>query len=290
MSIEAQTTEISELIRAIRSRSARNRLKAELEGLNTRHQASAIDGTDTTAVEAELACLRKAAAIAAQMGTCSWFMMFYLSAVSAGFFVALYLYFDGLGPARYSSIEATRPILVFTLIVAMLGFGGLLIYRALFSPDGGAALQERFRLAREIFLVYAGIFGTIIGFYFGAADNQNAAAPTLRVAVAAQRQLSATVDGGSAPFLGVLTLAGQTGGTTMTVSERTLSASVPETICPHDASIVVVDGLGRRAETKVTQTNDALRAVGWTACPAGSAVPAPPVQSNATGNAATPVP
>ena len=50
-------------------------------------------------------------------------------------------------------------------------FGGALLFGALFSSEGGQELTDRFRHAREIFLVFSGIFGTVVGFYFGAGDT-----------------------------------------------------------------------------------------------------------------------
>ena len=84
------------------------------------------------------------------------------------FFV--WLYVGSLGAERLVSIEGTRPLLTITAIIATVVFGGALLLGSLFSSEG--EFSERFRHAREIFLVFSGIFGTVVGFYFGAGDDK----------------------------------------------------------------------------------------------------------------------
>ena len=117
---------------------------------------------------------------------------------------SLWLYFYGIGADRYDTIESTRPVLVFTLIVAMLGYGGVLIFRSLFAPDDD--LGKRFAHAREIFLIFSGIFGTIIGFYFGAADEDTSTPPSLSEPAYENGRISVEVRGGVAPFISLLTI------------------------------------------------------------------------------------
>jgi hypothetical protein len=248
MNVDANKMIIERVIGKVPSSTMRDQLSSDLTTLLDQHAAA--PDNQKPLIADQMAQLRKTAEIAAGMGAWSWFSISFISIITLGFFGAIFLYFKGLGPDRYSSIEATRPILVFTLIIAMLGFGGLLIVRALFSCEAGAELQNRFRLAREIFLVYAGIFGTIIGFYFGAADGAGSRPPSLGTPVFAAGRVSVVVEGGRAPFLGLFTPRGQVGGQMMAVADRTLSFEIPG--CPADAEILVVDGEGRRAEAKVT--------------------------------------
>jgi hypothetical protein len=168
--------------------------------------------------------------------------------VAAGAFV--WVYFDEPGAKNFTSDGTVRPLLVLTLIIAMLGFGGLLIVRALFMPDSFDKVSERFRLAREIFLIFAGTFSTIVGFYFGSETDHDddSSAPTVMVGYGDGR-VSATVSGGHEPFLGIFTRDGDDAGRTMTVDERLLS--IASAGCPAGASIVVVDGRGQRSETGV---------------------------------------
>ena len=71
-------------------------------------------------------------------------------------FVAYYVWRAGAG--TLSTIEGTRPLLVIAAILSTITFGGALIVAPLFSSVG--TFDERFRRAREIFLVFSGIFVT----------------------------------------------------------------------------------------------------------------------------------
>jgi len=82
-------------------------------------------------------------------------------------FVGAYMWKAGID--TMSSIDGVRPLLVAAAVVSTIGFGGALLLGALFSSDG--SFDNRFRSAREVFLVFAGIFGTVVGFYFGAGDG-----------------------------------------------------------------------------------------------------------------------
>ncbi|HEY0011348.1 MAG TPA: hypothetical protein VGB79_00680 [Allosphingosinicella sp.] len=195
-----------------------------------------------------------------------------VAAVTVAAAVFVFFYFDEPGAANFKSDGSVRPLLVLTLIIAMLGFGGLLIVRALFAPESFDKLSERFRLAREIFLVFAGTFGTIVGFYFGSETDNDAgdAAPTVEVGHAEGR-VTATVSGGHAPFMGIYTPKDAPAGSTMTVAGRTLTFAVAEE-CPTGAEVEVIDGRGRRVETAVT-------------CPApDEAAPPPTGNDNLTDN------
>ncbi|WP_089723900.1 hypothetical protein [Candidatus Thiosymbion oneisti] len=83
-------------------------------------------------------------------------------------FVTIYIWKSGAGILL--TINGTRPLLVIAAILSTITFGGTLIVAPLFSSEG--TFDERFRRAREIFLVFSGVFGTVIGFYFGANDSQ----------------------------------------------------------------------------------------------------------------------
>jgi hypothetical protein len=80
-------------------------------------------------------------------------------------------YVHGVGFAKLATFEGTRPILVIAAIISTIAFGGALLLGSLFSSDG--SFEDRFRHAREIFLVFSGVFGTVIGFYFGVGDSKS---------------------------------------------------------------------------------------------------------------------
>jgi hypothetical protein len=169
------------------------------------------------------------------------------SLVALGYIgLVLYILWDLHGAY---SVESTRLLLVLTLTIAMFGFGGLLIIRALFVDKEADKFQDRFRLAREIFLVFSGIFGTIIGFYFGTSDTEDkGASPAIEIAYT-DGQVTAAVTGGAEPFIGIITKKDEAGGEMMTANKRTLTYSA--TPCPEAASLFIVDGRGRRAEGSV---------------------------------------
>lgn len=171
-----------------------------------------------------------------------------LSGIVALGYIGLVLYILWDLHGTYS-VESTRLLLVLTLTIAMFGFGGLLIIRALFVEKEPDKFTDRFRLAREIFLVFSGIFGTIIGFYFGTSETEDkGASPAVEIAYT-DGQVTAAVTGGAEPFIGIITKKDEAGGEMMTASQRTLTYSA--TPCPEGASVLVVDGRGRRAEGSV---------------------------------------
>ena len=248
-------------------------------------------------------CYRLLAGTAAQPGGAkpgsgkfSGSIMPFATLVTILFFGGIALYLSKL--EDISSVRATRPILVFTLIVAMLGFGGLLMVRSLFGDLNEERLEKRFRLAREIFLVYSGIFGTIIGFYFGAADEIDVASPPSITLSGSSDTISAQVTGGSAPFTGVLQrtepkldLLLQGGGRLLSVKLEQPAGGSPDMVdgvpnyCGIGGTITVIDGRGRRASADVT--GDLFgkdTACGITGPEAGNAsAETPPAEGNAAG-------
>ncbi len=108
----------------------------------------------------------------------------------------LYQYAAGVGAEKLTTIEGIRPLLVVSAIFSTIVFGGALLFGSLFSTEG--TFDERFRRAREIFLVFSGVFGTVVGFYFGAGDSK----PTQLEVDAVQRgaELVVHAGGGTPPY------------------------------------------------------------------------------------------
>ena len=161
MDIAKEQTEISDRIRRVPSSDARERLEAELSSLVAQYSAATTPEARAP-IEARLAQFRRDVEIASGVSLWSLATMVFVGFVTVVYLLGIFLYMRGIGSDRYASIEATRPILVFTLIVAMLGFGGLLIGRALFSDEPHDQFQNRFRHAREIFLVFAFVFVVLV--------------------------------------------------------------------------------------------------------------------------------
>lgn len=166
-------------------------------------------------------------------------------------------YLASLPAAERFTIEGTRLILVLTLIVSMLGFGGLMIARSLYGNLSSEDLNARYRLAREVFLVFAGTFGTVTGFYFGSAGSNGAPAAALVVSSSfAAGKVTLSVEGGTAPFIAILQPAGDAPGISLNSEQRAISLPVSGP-CPAKARVTVVDGRGQRSETTIDCTQPA---------------------------------
>ncbi len=124
-----------------------------------------------------------------------------LFAVMAGFGWFLIAYGQTVGLAKLGTIEGTRPLLVIGAILSTVIFGGSLLIGSLFSSEG--TFEDRFRHAREVFLVFSGIFGTVIGFYFGAGDSKGES-PAVSAQLA-DAVLVAHASGGIPPYKVTLT-------------------------------------------------------------------------------------
>lgn len=244
MDVAAERAQFDELLANITSAAAAAQLRQEFEMLAAEQAAAvaAADAARTAVAEARITELvRSTTILAGSSPVWSWFSILLISGIVLGFFASIWAYFYGIGAARYSTIEATRPILVFTLIISMLAFGGLLIVRSLFTRQAADDYERRYRLAREVFLVFSGIFGTIIGFYFGAADHANSG-PSIKTALEAGA-VRAEIMEGVPPFLGLFTPNGETAGQQMTGDGRILTLKVDaQKACPVGGSVMVVDG------------------------------------------------
>lgn len=189
--------------------------------------------------------------------------MLFILTLTVLFFGGIAWYFSRLDESL-ATVRATRPVLVFTLIVAMLGFGGLLMFKSLFGTEPNTVFEQRFRLAREIFLVYAGIFGTIIGFYFGAADEDPTTDPISARFLTEDGNIIAQLSGGKPPFVVYLQRKDEPLEVVLEPqdSERRFAAPLAAEQCPLGATIYVVDGTGRRSNVDV-QPQDVTN---WTGC------------------------
>jgi hypothetical protein len=254
MTFEERTAQAMEAISRI-AFATRERLTAELNELATRYNATS-DLTERAKATEGVERLLREAETASQPGPTPKRWIVLIGLVAILYVAGIVAYLNGLGSPEYAEVEATRAVLVFTLIVAMLAFGGLLIIRPLFSIEDPVKLQERFRLAREIFMIFAGIFGTIIGFYFGTATATAADPPDLGVPSFAEGKVSVAVEGGRAPFTGAFMLTATSGRVAMEIAGRTLSYSVPGDACPAGATIEVTDGDNRRDSAEVTCPDD----------------------------------
>lgn len=173
---------------------------------------------------------------------------------------SLYSYAKDVGYAKLGVIETARPLLVIAAIISTIAFGGALLFGAIFSSEG--TFDERFRHAKEIFLFFSGVFGTVIGFYFGAGDGRSA---TLIVSGTLQESMVvAHVSGGSPPYR-VTLLYGPKSSTKTEESKdgwvRFQMDKEKDYILP--SLVVVTDSKGLQGSTSVPLDADQLKAAKW---------------------------
>jgi hypothetical protein len=282
MDLGTMPADITDAIKRISTQAAREQMEAELAILVGRHNAAGATPAEQAEVEARLMQLRRDAEIAARVSLWSSFSQALVLVVIGAYFLGIWLYLYGLGSPLYSGVDATRSVLVFTLSVAMLGFGGLLMVSTLYSSDDIGKMRERFRNAREVFLAFSGIFGTIIGFYFGTVSGSPADPPTIAgVSVGLDGTVIATVSKGRAPFTGRIRLLG---GDDLSLAPTDVANQLsvrldPARDCAAGAVVMVADGDARRAEKTVEQSAATLLQRGWLGC-AGQAGSG----NNASGN------
>ena len=254
MDLQKTAEHFNKLLKKVPNTAAREAYRSEFVDLGQQLSDPNLAAGQRPILEARVLQLIRSVEVASNVKFWSLGTMLFSTFVIVIFFAAIVLYMLGL-EGDISSVRATRPILVFTLIVAMLGFGGLLIVRALYGAEEEEHLDRRFRLAREVFLVYAGIFGTIIGFYFGAADEAEVAAPPAVALAVNERTMTAQVTGGSVPFVAYLSREDPELDLLMEGSDRLLTLELGAGTCPVGATVTVVDGLGRRASADVLPAN-----------------------------------
>lgn len=111
---------------------------------------------------------------------------------------------------RMSNIEFARGLITYLFAVVTIGTAVVLVVSALVS-EGQDIHQERFQRGKEILSLLLGIFGTIVGFYFGreaggatTSEKVLYAAPihvsSARIAPNGKLTVSSFVYGGNAPY------------------------------------------------------------------------------------------
>lgn len=273
--------QIAAAIAQVPTEAARDRMQSESAILQDRLKLAATPA-EKAEIEARLTQLRRDAEIAAQVSLWSNFSRYLVGGIVAAYFLGIWLYLFGLGRPDYAGLNATRAVLVFTLSIAMLGFGGLLMVRSLYGTGTAEELRERFRNAREVFFAFSGIFGTVIGFYFGTAGSGSPADPPSVMVGVSGDAVTATVARGRAPFTGQVTL---DGGEVLTLGPTAVANQFSvrlnhRTQCPAKAVVRITDSDARVAEARIEQDAATLNAQGWAGC-----VPPGTGGSNSLGNA-----
>jgi hypothetical protein len=100
---------------------------------------------------------------------------------------------------RLTDPPFARGLITFIISVATIGLAFVLVCES-FAAGSDDKFDERFRRAREILALLMGILGTIVGFYFGSAQQSNVGPLGIAQIKAADRQLITYVSGGSPPY------------------------------------------------------------------------------------------
>jgi hypothetical protein len=105
--------------------------------------------------------------------------------------------FGAKGLRYFAETPYARGVITFSISIATIAIAFVLVYQAFASE--AKTDDEGFRRGREVFTGLMGVLGTIVGFYFGAADGTGA-----RLALAALRldhqTVTTFVSGGVPPY------------------------------------------------------------------------------------------
>jgi len=187
--------------------------------------------------------------------------MVVLAIVFLGLAWFFYRYLAEAGLGKIATIEGTRPLLVIAAIISTIAFGGALLIGSLFSSEG--TFEDRFRHSREIFLVFSGIFGTVIGFYFGAGDSR---APQLGIdAILQDTTVVAYATGGTPPYK--ITVAYGSKGRTKTEETKTGWARFAfdkKTDNIIHLKVSAIDNKNLQGIFALELSKDELKKAGWT--------------------------
>jgi hypothetical protein len=114
------------------------------------------------------------------------------------FLIGIAVLTDNAVVRRLTDPPFARGLITFIISVATIGLAFVLVCESFSATDD--KFDERFRRAREILALLMGILGTIVGFYFGSAQQSNVGPLGIAQIKAADRQLITYVSGGSPPY------------------------------------------------------------------------------------------
>jgi len=114
------------------------------------------------------------------------------------FLIGIAVLTDNAVVRRLTDPPFARGLITFIISVATIGLAFVLVCESFSATDD--KFDERFRRAREILALLMGILGTIVGFYFGSAQQSNVGPLGIAQIKAAERQLITFVSGGSPPY------------------------------------------------------------------------------------------
>jgi hypothetical protein len=160
--------------------------------------------------------------------------------------------------------EYARGLITFLFAVVTIGSALLLIVAGLLGT-GDEVSERKFQRGKEVLSLLLGVFGTIVGYYFG--STHAGATSTLRVSgIEALPSVTpagdvvtarALVAGGSPPYRYVITLDGGSGKEAQHVSENGVIServTLPTQTLnkAHNLHLAVEDAVGQKTETETT--------------------------------------
>lgn len=94
--------------------------------------------------------------------------------VALGGLVLLLLFARSFNPAflqQIATIEAARGLITFLFAVATVGIAVIVVLAAFLGNGSPEELAERFQRGKDVLTILIGVFGAILGFYFGSDDR-----------------------------------------------------------------------------------------------------------------------
>ncbi|MET0294259.1 MAG: hypothetical protein ABW042_04525 [Phenylobacterium sp.] len=272
--------QIARNITRIRDKAKREHFEARFEAQAAKQNLEAPPSAEDERARAEL--LAETQREANQDGRMWLTSIGLISGVTiAGLLLILAIIFGKLSFEEMVDPRMARPVIMLAMIVAMLGFGAFLIFRPMLMTEPAEQVEQKFRLAREVFLIFSGIFATVVGFYFGAleggdSDDMSQAA-TVAVALD-HRGIAATLAGGPPPYTAALVMPDGSRHDFVAdpdnASRLILAPGSAGAVCPEGG--VLEASSGGVAVTPVPLPFDAkqLGETGWEACGEPAAEPA----------------
>jgi len=173
------------------------------------------------------------------------------------FFVLIVLFFFGMivwqlkpGGTLLNQLkepEVVRGFITFIIAIGTISIAIMLVLAAFSNGTSNTTLKDRFAMGKEVLMVFIGILGTIVGFYFGAELAEKPTMEALKVANVKVDQtnvnpggsiiLTFQVTGGKAPYNYTVTFPAptkievETGVTTN--SKVSAEITIPEAIAPN---------------------------------------------------------
>lgn len=158
--------------------------------------------------------------------------------------------------------EYARGLITFLFAVVTIGSALLLIVTGLVGASDEVR-ERKFQRGKEVLSLLLGVFGTIVGYYFG--SSHAGATATLRVSgiealssatpAGAVVTARALVAGGAPPYRYVITLDGGNGKEPQHVSENGVIServALPNPNRAHNLHLTIEDAVGQKAETATT--------------------------------------